>query len=75
MDHPRHVFDEAFLVQMAAELSSQRNELDRLRRAVEAAEGNLSPRSNREQRHAAPEQPFRTTRSHRQALGQRSTAP
>jgi hypothetical protein len=37
MHHPRPVFDEAFLEQIAAQLSKQRDELDRLRRAVKAA--------------------------------------
>ena len=37
MRHPYRVFDEAFLSQIAAQLSKQRDELDRLRRAVKAA--------------------------------------
>ena len=37
MRHPYPVFDEAFLAQIAAQLSKQRDELDRLRRAVKAA--------------------------------------
>jgi len=41
MHHRYPVFDEAFLAQIAAQLSKQRDELDRLRRAVEAA--NSSP--------------------------------
>ena len=73
MHHPHQVVDEAFLVRITAQLSRQVNELERLRRAIEAAEGNPSPRSSREQHHAAPEQPFRTT--HRTALSPRSRAP
>jgi len=34
MHHPRPAFDEAFLVQIAAQLSKQRDELDRLKRAA-----------------------------------------
>ena len=34
MHHPHPIFDEAFLEQIAAQLSKQRGELDRLRRAV-----------------------------------------
>ena len=41
MHHRYPVFDEAFLAQIAAQLSKQRDELDRLRRAVKAA--NSSP--------------------------------
>ena len=37
MHHPHPVFDEAFLGQIAAQLSKQRDELDRLRRAAKAA--------------------------------------
>jgi hypothetical protein len=34
MHHPRPALDEAFRVQIAAQLSKQRDELDRIRRAV-----------------------------------------
>ena len=34
MYHPRPAFDEAFLVQIAAQLSKQRDELDRRRAAA-----------------------------------------
>ena len=37
MRHPHPGFDEAFLMQITAQLSKQRDELDRLRRAVKAA--------------------------------------
>ena len=69
MHHPTPVSDEAYLVQAAAELLRQRNELDRLRRAVEAAGGS---HSNREPRHAAAK-PFQTNRQSR-ALSPRSPA-
>ena len=44
MHHPHSVFDKAFLEQIAAQLSKQRDELNRLRRAVKAA----SPRPDGE---------------------------
>jgi hypothetical protein len=69
--HPHPVFDESFLVQIATQLSRQRNELDRLRRAVEAAEGS---HSNRKPRHAALTL-FRTIRPHRKVLSPRGLAP
>jgi hypothetical protein len=37
MHHPRPGFDEAFVMQIRAQLSRQRDELDRLRRSVKAA--------------------------------------
>jgi hypothetical protein len=37
MDHRHPVLDEAFLLQITAQLSKQRDELERLRRAVKAA--------------------------------------
>ena len=37
MHHPRQVADEAFRMQISAQLSKQRDELDRLKRAVKAA--------------------------------------
>jgi len=36
MRHPHPRFDEAFLMQITAQLSKQRDELNRLRRAVKA---------------------------------------
>jgi hypothetical protein len=50
--HLHPVFDESFLVQIATQLSRQRNELDRLRRA--AAERS---HSNKGPRHAAAATP------------------
>jgi hypothetical protein len=46
MHRPRPVFDEAFLEQIAAQLSNQRDELDRLRRAVKAASPRPDEKSN-----------------------------
>ena len=46
MHHPHPKFDEAFLEQIAAQLSTQRDELDRLRRAVKAASPRPDEKSN-----------------------------
>jgi hypothetical protein len=46
MHHPYPVFDEAFLKQIAAQLSKQRDELNRLRRAVKAASPRPDEKSN-----------------------------
>jgi hypothetical protein len=46
MHHPHPVFDKAFLEQIAAQLSKQRDELNRLRRAVKAASPTPDEKSN-----------------------------
>ena len=46
MYHPHPVFDKAFLEQIAAQLSKQRDELNRLRRAVKAASPTPDEKSN-----------------------------
>jgi hypothetical protein len=72
MRHPDLV--EAYLLEVAAKLSSQWSELDRLRRAVEAAEGRSEPHANSEPLHAAATS-SRTIRHHRTAGGPRSPTP
>jgi len=46
MHHPHPKFDEAFLEQIAAQLSKQRDELDRLRRVVKAASSRPDEKAN-----------------------------
>jgi len=46
MHHPHPVFDKAFLEQISAQLSKQRDELARLKRAVKAASPRPDEKSN-----------------------------